>query len=165
MPRDARTAYVLAPYHEAAGRGFAGPSSGRKVLILGDSHALDFWNMARENGAFARDRLALAYVFTECQVVLGDPAAAEFQAPADRAACAGWKGAGSTVALAREADVVIIVANWRPWAAQRLPTTLASFGFRPGQEVLVVGPKSFRGVNLRRLVGADPAGFAAIRSS
>jgi len=165
VPRDARTAYVLAPYHEAAGRGFAGPSSGRKVLILGDSHALDFWNMARENGAFARDRLALAYVFTECQVVLGDPAAAEFQAPADRAACAGWKGTGGTVAIAREADVVIIVANWRPWAAQRLPTTLASFGFRPGQEVLVVGPKSFRGVNLRRLVGADPAGFAAIRSS
>ncbi|HRO09890.1 acyltransferase family protein, partial [Amaricoccus sp.] len=165
VPRDARTAYVLEPYREAQGRGFRGPAGARKVLILGDSHALDFWNMARENGAFTHDRLALAYVFTECQVVLGDPGAAAFQAPSDRAPCADWKGTRDTVAIAREADVVIIVASWKPWAAERLPATLAAYGFRPDQEVLVVGPKSFRGVNLRRLVGADPAGFAGIRAT
>ncbi len=163
-PRDSRTAYVLAPYRNALGRGFQGPASGRKVLVLGDSHALDFWNMARENDAFAEDRLALAYVFTECQVVLGDPSAADFQEPADRAACADWKGTRHTVPLAREADVVIIVANWRPWAVRLLPETLATYDFRPDQEVLIVGGKSFRGVNLRRLVGTDPAGFAEIRA-
>lgn len=163
VSRDARTDYVLAPYRQTLGQGFVGPAGGRKVLILGDSHALDFWNMARETGAFEGQRLALAYVFTECQVVLDDPRADDFRAPADRGPCAGWKGPEGTRALAREADTVILVANWRPWAAERLPATLAAYGFRPDQEVLVVGPKSFRGANLRRLVDADPARFAGIR--
>ena len=164
LPREARTAYVLGPYHEASGRGFRGPEGARKVLILGDSHALDFWNMAQEVGAFAGQRLALGYVFTECQVVLDDPTVARFRAPADRAACAGPKGPETTLALAQEADVVILVSSWRPWAAERLPATLAAFHFRPDQQVLVVGRKSFEGVNLRRLVGTDPARFPAIRA-
>jgi peptidoglycan/LPS O-acetylase OafA/YrhL len=162
VPQDERNAYVLAPYAQAKDAGFVG-RGGRKVLVVGDSHALDFWNMAREVGAFADDRLALAYVFTECQVVLDDAGTDANRKARDRAGCAADKGPAASRALAREAAVVIFVASWKDWAAARLPATLAGYHFRPDQQVLVVSGKSFRGVNLRRLVGGDPAAYPQVR--
>jgi hypothetical protein len=143
------------------GKGFADDGR-RKVLLIGDSHSQDFYNMIRETGAFADVDLAVTFVFVECQIYLGDDT--EFVAEVDRAPCARGRGAGHTVALARQADTVIFVASWRPWAAERFPETLRAYGLRPDQQVIVVARKSFEGPNPRRLLAADPATFPALRA-
>jgi hypothetical protein len=161
VSHEERTAYVHAAYDRARGKGFADDGR-RKVLVIGDSHSQDFYNMARENGAFGDVDLAVAYVFAACQLYLGDDT--EFIAPADRAGCAGGRGARATLELARHADTAIFVASWRPWAAERLPETIRAYGFRPDQQVIVISRKSFEGLNLRRLLNADPATFPGMHA-
>lgn len=161
MPIDARNAYVATEFEAREARGYA--NDGRpKALILGDSHAKDFYNIVREAGAFAGYDLAAGYVSTRCQVYLG-PDLEALVGTADSLYCAEAAGTARVLDRIRQADVLVIVANWKPWASARLRDTLAAFDLRPAQQVIIVGPKSFRAPNLRLLRHADPASFPGMR--
>ena len=161
VPIDARNAYVATEFEAREARGYA--DDGRpKALILGDSHAKDFYNVVREAGAFAGYDLATGYVSTRCQVYLG-PDLEALVGEADTLYCTERAGTARVLDRIRQADVLVIVANWKPWASARLRDTLAAFDLRPTQQVVIVGPKSFRAPNLRLLRHADPARFPEMR--
>lgn len=155
-----RSVYVHAAHDTIRGRGFDDPAR-RNLLLIGDSHSQDLYNMIVEAGAFHGWEIAARYIPARCQVYLGPLAAAEIS-PADTAACPRVWAVDSGRDLASEADLVLVVASWRPWAAAHLPETLAAYGFRPDTPVFVVGRKGFAGVNLRSLLRQDPAGFPSL---
>ena len=49
----------------------------------------------------------------------------------------------------KQADVVIIAANWKLWSTQRLSTTVQNLQIKAPQKLFVVGRKSFGKINLR----------------
>ncbi len=157
-------AYVRAAY-DAHGPGGFVAGGGPRLLIIGDSYSQDLYNMIRETGAFPGWQIALRYVLARCQIHLGPEDITPLIAPADRRLCAGQPGAADFTAIAREADVVIFALSWRDWAVERLPATLAAFGFRPDQTALVLGRKRFGLVTRPMIAGEDPAGLAALRAN
>ena len=154
VSHKARSAYVEAAYAQVRDRDFTDPAR-RNLLLIGDSHSQDLYNMIAETGAFPGYEVAARYIPARCQIYRGPVAAAEIT-PAEVARCPRvWDSIPP--ALAAEADLVLIAASWRPWAAAHLPATLAAYGFRPETPVFVFGRKGFTGRNLRRLLGTDPA--------
>jgi hypothetical protein len=119
--------------------------------------------MILENDAFPGWQIALRLISTDCQIYLGPEDLSRYIAPADRRDCAERQSASDVVGIARQADVVIFAASWRHWSAERLPETIAAFGFRPDQKVLVIGRKAFSVINRPMAAGKSPAELAAMR--
>jgi hypothetical protein len=164
MTPDTLQRYVGGRYHDKGQGGFE-PDDGRpRLLLVGDSFSEDFYNMILENGAFPDFQVALRLISTDCQIYLGPEDTSGYIAPAKRRKCATRRSADDVVGIARQADVVILAANWREWAAQRLPETLDAFDFRPDQTVLVIGRKAFSVINRPMAVGKTPAELAAMRA-
>jgi len=53
------------------------------------------------------------------------------------------------MAQIKQADVIIIAANWRLWSAQRLAVTIRNINIKSPQKLFIVGRKSFGKINLR----------------
>lgn len=120
----------------------------KKALIIGDSHAQDFFNGVLENGYLANYQLSTRYIPTRCQIVSGDAGAAFIQ-PKDAALCAESDNLMQAAAQLAEADVVILVARWQEWAAKLLPETIKGMNLRADQPLVVVGAKDFGKVSIR----------------
>ena len=132
------------------------------VMLIGDSHSQDFYNMIRAVGAFPDHAIVARYLTARCQPMLG---LSEMQGQADRERCG--RGIGSLtpeiVAEAGQADIVLIVASWRPWGAERIAETLAAFDRSPGTDIFVVGTKGFEEPDIRRLLALSAEERIALR--
>lgn len=140
------------------------PDERPQLMLIGDSFSEDFCNMIRETGAFADYQVIVRHIQAKCQIYLGPEDTLPLIQPEDRNMCAHETRARDLVDLTREADVVVFAARWRPWAVERLPTTLRNFGFRPDQTVIVIGRKSFARINRPSVAGASLQELVAMRS-
>jgi peptidoglycan/LPS O-acetylase OafA/YrhL len=156
--------YVRRAYNDAAKHANFVEDGKPRLLVIGDSYSQDFYNMIRETGAFAGYEIVVRYIQARCQIYLGPEDVTRFIDPDDRAFCAEEARAADMVGIARQADVVIFAASWGEWAAERLPTTLESFGFRPEQTVLVIGRKDFARLNRPLVAGASARDLPAMRA-
>lgn len=121
--------------------------------------------MALETGALQGWAIATVYIPRLCQVYLGPEDVSALLKPEDRRRCQARHEIGPLRALVAEADAVVIVAKFEPWAAERIAATLAALDLKPTQRLVVVGPKGYgEGVALPRFVGWSPAERAAFRS-
>ncbi len=120
----------------------------KKALIIGDSHAQDFFNSVLENGYLANYQLSTRYIPTRCQMFFGEKGAENIQ-PKDTALCEASDNLTQAAAQIAEADVVIMVARWQEWAAKLLPETLKSMNLRAEQSLVVLGAKDFGRVSVR----------------
>lgn len=154
--------YVRGAYNAHGPGGFT-EGGGPKLLLIGDSFSQDLYNMIRETGAFPGYQIALSYVLARCQIYLGPEDITPLIEPPDRRMC-GWHPLDPTaVDLAAQADVVIFALSWRDWSAERLPTTIENFHFRPDQTVLVLGRKRFGMINRPLIVGRSREDLVALR--
>lgn len=135
----------------------------RRLLIIGDSFSQDFYNMIAETGGFPGYQIVTRRFLSTCQIYLG-PEDVTPLLGAEAANCARQVQAADLVPLAREADVVVFAFSWRPWSGARVAETIANFGFRDDQTVLVIGRKSFGYFNARSFLGMDPAARLALRN-
>jgi hypothetical protein len=120
----------------------------KKALIIGDSHAQDFFNGVLENGYLSKYQLRTRYIPTRCQLFLGESGAANIE-PKDAALCAESDNLTQAASQIAEADVVILVARWQEWAAKLLPETIKGMKLRADQPLIVVGAKDFGKVSIR----------------
>ncbi|MCK5725280.1 MAG: hypothetical protein KAH22_00490 [Thiotrichaceae bacterium] len=142
--------YVRAKFVSLMGKRFA-RSNKKKVLVIGDSHAQDFINMAYENGFFANYQVKTRNVPTHCQVSLVDDHEKYIKAKY-RDFCEKADSLQKAIQQIGEADIVILVANWTMWAAKGLPKTIKNLNLAANQKLIVIGRKSFGRINLRKLV-------------
>jgi len=149
---EERYAYVVEAYDAEVADSFT-EDGRKKLLLVGDSFSQDLYNMIREVGAFPDYQVASAFIEPWCQIYVGSEDITDLIEPVRRREClhSGWNE--SMLALAREADVVLLAFSWQPWAAQRLPETIANLRLRPDQRILVIGKKSFGKFNVRALYG------------
>ncbi len=127
---------------------FDAANARKKVLVIGDSHAQDFFNGVLENGYLSAYQLSTRYIPTRCQMVWGDKGA-EFIQSKDTALCAESDTVTQAAAQIAEADVVIMVARWQEWAAKLLPETIQQMKLRADQQLIVIGAKDFGKISIR----------------
>lgn len=135
--------YVVADYNSLEGRSV--DENKDTVIIIGDSFSQDFYNMAKEAGAFADYEQATLYIPARCQIFYGKSFAdIEHNInPGDRTMCKKSALNAGDVINIRKADVIIFAARWESWAAAMMGETLNAMQIPEGREVLVVGTKAF----------------------
>ncbi len=118
----------------------------KKILIIGDSHAQDFLNAIFENNYLSNHQIKTRYIPTRCQIALGEQIQSLWL-DEDKELC----NKSDNLALARpqinQADVIILAAFWRKWAAVMLPETIKNLQLNSNQQIYVIGRRSFRTVN------------------
>jgi hypothetical protein len=125
------------------------PEATKKALIIGDSHAQDFFNAVLENNYLKEYQIKTRYIPTRCQIYLGK-AHQGFIAAKDKALC---KKSDNLLQAKKEiatADLIILSAKWKKWAAEKLPQTITNLALKPQQKLVVVGVKSFGRISIRK---------------
>ena len=127
----------------------------RKVLIIGDSQACDFYNGVVETGRLKKYQVSMRYIPYQCQPTFDT----NVIAPKDRPLCSKEARADSLRLAAdqiKEADIVIFTARWKLKAARALPHTLKYLKFRANQRVFVLGNKNLGKINIRKYLRMSP---------
>lgn len=123
----------------------------RKVLIIGDSFAQDFTNYIVENNYLTHDEVVTFYIRAKCQMYLGDDHL-KFVDTGFEEECARLDSFEDALPLVRQADVIIMVSNWREWAIEKLPQTIEKMGLAESQRLFVVGSKNVGRVTVKKLL-------------
>jgi len=120
----------------------------KKALIIGDSHAQDFLNGVLENSYLLDYQISTRYIPVRCQISLNADKA-KFIKAKDKNFCAKADSLQQAKNQIAEADLVILVADWKEWAAKQLPKSINALGLTPEQKLFVIGRKSFGKVSIR----------------
>lgn len=118
------------------------PKGKKKALIIGDSHAQDFLNGIVENHYLSNYQISTRYIPTRCQIYLSDNMARYIKTQ-DKTLCAKSDNLFHAKDQISKADLIILVASWKEWAAKELPQTIKNLNLTPQQKLLVIGRKSF----------------------
>lgn len=125
------------------------PNANKRALIIGDSHAQDFFNAVIENNYLKDYQITTRYIPTRCQIYLGDQQH-QLIAAKDKALCKKSDNLAQAKEEIAKADLIILSAKWRKWAALQLPHTIKKLAIKPHQKLVVVGTKSFGRIVIRK---------------
>ena len=159
---DARTDYVERGF-DALNQANFQDDGRKKLLLIGNSFGQDFYNVIHEAGAFKDHQIVTRRFLSICQIYLGDEDVAPLIAPFDKS-CAKRLQAEDLRGIAAQADVVVFAFSWRPWSGDRIAETVANFGFRDDQRVLVIGRKQLGRFNPRSFLSMKPESWQGIRN-
>lgn len=137
-----------------------------KVLIVGDSYAMDFTNASAENGYLSRASVSGLHIRTECGIVWTDDDVWSHLPSNQRESCRKRHpfDQADVQALLQQADVVVLAASWKLWEAQRLPATLDRLRALGVRQLVVVGRKNFGQVAPLDYLGWDAERKRAYRN-
>lgn len=121
----------------------------KKALIIGDSHAQDFLNSVLENQSLSDYQISTRYIPTRCQIHIGDEGKKHIAAK-DKSFCEKADDLEKSRQQIAEADLIILVANWKEWSATLLPNTIEQLKLSDDQRLYVVGRKSFGKISIRK---------------
>jgi len=122
----------------------------KKMLVMGDSHAQDFYNALLENNIDQRYQISTRRIPAICGFYLGSENINPLIEKKHRPICQKADTLVDAMPQIKQADIVILAANWKLWSAQRLPTTIQHLNIQPPQKLFVVGRKNFGKLNLRK---------------
>ena len=147
---EANGEYVRGKFVSLMGKTFT-DSEQKKILVIGDSHAQDFINMVYEGGYFDEYQVKTRHIPTHCQVDLKkgheENIDEKFQT-----LCKESDSLYKAQDQVKQADIIILVANWKLWSAEDLPATIEAMHLTANQQLIILGRKSFGRVNLRKLL-------------
>ena len=124
------------------------PGAKKKALIIGDSHAQDFFNSVIENGYLKDYQIRTRYIPVRCQISLSD-GTSQHIADKDKIFC----NKSDSLAKAKEqiatTDLIIIASFWKEWSAKELPQTIKALKISGQQKLFVIGRKSYGKISVR----------------
>lgn len=129
----------------------------RKILVMGDSFAQDFVNMAHEAGVWTNDQIRTVYIPAVCQMASDEKFINEFVAEINRPICSRGPNITSSMAKIEQADIIVLAASWAKWSARLLPRTIASMNLQANQSLFVIGSKNFGDINIPKLMSMSMA--------
>ena len=115
----------------------------KRLIIIGDSYARDFYNMVVESAHLTDYDICTHLVDTRCQIYLGPVDRLQFVEDKYKQKCTNAYDIKYALPLVRQANVIILSSRWREWSATRLPTTLKLLNLTEHQRLYVIGPKHF----------------------
>jgi len=136
----------------------------KKMLVIGDSHAQDFYNALLENKLDQSYQISTRRIPAICGLYLGSEDITGLIEKKHVPNCQKSDTLTAALPQIKQADVVIIAANWKLWSAQRLPTTVQNLKIKAPQKLFIVGRKNFGKLNLRKYVRMSEAKLKALRN-
>ena len=118
----------------------------KKILIIGDSHAQDFYNGIVENNYLKNYQIRTRYIPTRCQIFLAQNIY-RFTKASDRELCEKSDNLSLANKQIKNADIIILAASWREWSATALPETIKQLQLSNKQQLFVIGGKSFGAIH------------------
>ena len=141
--------YVRSRFFAQMKKPFTPSDKRKKMLIIGDSHAQDFYNAMLENNLKQRYQISTRRIPAICGLYLGSENISALIEKKHVSICQKADTLAIAMPQIKQADVVIIAANWKLWSTQRLSTTVQNLQIKAPQKLFVVGRKSFGKINLR----------------
>jgi hypothetical protein len=123
------------------------PTFNRRIALIGDSFAADFYNMVIEGKYLTNYEICFYHIMNPCQIYLGEEDRSQFIEPQFQQACTNAFDIKYALPIIRLANIIILASNWRDWSAHRLPSTLESLNLTKSQRLFVVGAKNWGLVN------------------
>ena len=117
--------------------------AGKRIALIGDSYSQDFYNMIVEGRYLTNYEICTHYVHVECQMYLGPDDRQQFILAKHRQMCTNAHDIKYALPLIQKANIVILASAWRPWSAERLPTTIKLLNLTNQQQLLIIGTKHF----------------------
>lgn len=142
--------YVDRRFYKQINKPFIANDKRKKMLIIGDSHAKDFYNAVSENNLDQRYQISTRRIPAICGIYLGPENISRLIEKRHVPNCQKSDTLADAMPQIKQADVVILAANWKLWSAQRLPTTIQNLQIKAPQKLLIVGRKNFGKLNLRK---------------
>ncbi len=142
--------YVRQRFLKLIKRPFDPNDKRKKILIIGDSHAQDFYNALAENNIEQHYQISTRRIPAICGIYLGPENIHPFIEKKHIPNCQKSDTLADAMPQIRQADVVILAANWKLWSAQRLPITLQNLHIMTPQKLFILGRKNFGKLNLRK---------------
>ena len=124
----------------------------KKMLVIGDSHAQDFYNALLENKLEGRYQISTRRIPAICGLYLGSENISALIEAKHAPICEKADTLTAALTQIKQADTVIIAANWKLWSAERLATTVQNLNIKAPQKLFVVGRKNFGKINLRKFL-------------
>jgi len=142
--------YVRQRFFNHLNKPFIPNDKRKKMLIMGDNHAQDFFNALLENDLNQRYQISTRRIPAICGLYLGPENITHLIEKKHVPICQKADTLTAAIPQIKQADVVILAANWKLWSAQRLPTTIKNLQIKAPQKLFVIGRKSFGKPNLRK---------------
>ena len=120
----------------------------RRLLLIGDSFAQEFMNMAAETGRLTDYEIRCSYIRCHCQIYMGSEDRLQWVNPIHRGMCLNEDDFRLPLPLIRQANIIILAGRWVQWSAKRLPKTIELLNLTQSQKLLVLGLKNFGPMNL-----------------
>ena len=119
----------------------------KRVVVVGDSFAKDFLNIAIESNRFVDVQFSTRQVNSECgNLYLDDYSVIESYIPKNKLArcrLLGWYGGEDLRDILNNADEIWLAAAWRSWVVDYLPISIERLSEDFNVPVRVFGIKSF----------------------
>jgi len=142
--------YVRQRFMAQLEKPFSADNKHKKMLVIGDSHAQDFYNALLENNLGRRYQISTRRIPAICGLYLGPENLNSLIEEKHLPICEKADTLKAALPQIQQADVVVIAANWKLWSAQRLATTVNNLQIKSPQKLFVVGRKNFGKLNLRK---------------
>lgn len=142
--------YVRSRFFKQMKKPFSTTDKRKKMLVIGDSHAQDFYNTLLENNINQRYQISTRRIPAICGLYLGPENIAGLIEKKHVPICEKADTLTTAMPQIKQADVVVLAANWKLWSAQRLPTTIKNLNIKAPQKLLVLGRKDFGKINIRK---------------
>ena len=142
--------YVRQRFLKQLKKPFSADKKQQKMLVIGDSHAQDFYNALLENKLDKRYQISTRRIPAICGLYLGSENISALIEKKHAPICEKADTLTAALPQIRQADIVIIAANWKLWSAERLATTVQNLKIKAPQKLFVVGRKNFGKINLRK---------------
>lgn len=142
--------YVKSRFLQRVKKPFDAADKRQKMLVIGDSHAQDFFNTLLENNVDQRYQIHTRRIPGICGLYLGTEDITGLIKKKHLANCKKSDTLAEAMPQIQESDVVVLAANWKLWSVLRLPTTIKNLQIKSPQRLFVIGHKNFGKVNLRK---------------
>lgn len=156
--------YVRSRFFEQMKKPFDSNDKRKKMLIIGDSHAQDFYNAMQENNIHRRYQISTRRIPAICGLYLGAENINGLIEKRHKSICDKADTLKMALPQIQQADVIIIAANWKLWSVQRLAETVKNLRIQSSQRLFVIGRKTFGKLNLRRYLRLSDKELLAIRN-
>lgn len=157
--------YVRSRFLKQVKKPFNLNNGSKKAIIVGDSHAQDFYNAVLESNALSGYQISTRYIPTVCQMYLGSNDVNRLREPRHLNICAKSDSLAQAKEQVSQADLVILTSNWKDWSAKRLPESIRNLELTPSQKLVVIGRKSYGKPNIRKYLRMPEAKLKGMRNN
>lgn len=132
-----------------------------RIVVIGDSYAKDFLNIAIESNHFSGVQFSTRQINSECgNLYLDDYSVIESYIPENRLArcqVLNWYGGEDFRDILNNSDEIWLVAAWRNWVVDYLPTSINRLSENFNVPVRVFGIKNFGSISPYEFLSIPPS--------